>query len=194
MGIPLVLLGSFTATAPPAPATGPGIPDHLTGPELTDHSPPLRSSTDRGYVDPTTGDPTATRVIRAFDKPEENWLPGHRGVDLALSVGSDVLAAGDGTVAFAGPVAGTPTISIDHSDGVRTTYQPVHSHVREGDPVTVGQTIGRLAHPSDGRPGLNWGARRGEEYLNPLSLLAAPVIRLKPVDEPAGTPPGDAAS
>ena len=129
VGIPLLLLGSFTVAAPTAPATSPEAPDHVTGSALTDHGPSLRSSTGRGYVDPTTGDPTATRVIRAFDKPEENWLPGHRGVDLALSVGSDVLAAGDGTVAFAGPVAGTPTISIDHSDGVRTTYQPVHPHL-----------------------------------------------------------------
>lgn len=134
-----------------------------------------------GYVSPATGDTVATGVLRAFDLPEHDWLPGHRGVDLELRVGSPVLAAGDGVVAFAGSVAGTPTVSIDHADGVRTTYQPVHARVSRGDEVAEGTEIGTLGHPADGRPGLSWGARTGPaDYLNPLSLLDAPTIRLKP--------------
>lgn len=135
------------------------------------------------YVDPTTGFPSATRVLRGADIPEKNWLPGHRGVDLAAHTGQDVLAAEDGVVAFAGVVAGTPTVSIDHADGIRTTYQPVHAVVSAGDHVLEGQPIGRLGHPVDGYPGLHWGARTGpDSYINPLSLLDAPAIRLKPVD------------
>ena len=65
-------------------------------------------------------------VERAFDKPAENWLPGHRGVDLGGSAGQSVLAAGDGIVVFAGVVAGKPTVSIDHSGGLRTTYETRH--------------------------------------------------------------------
>ncbi len=136
------------------------------------------------YIDPSTGEATAGRVLRAFDRPERNWLPGHRGVDLALHIGGPVLAAGDGVVAFAGLVAGTPVVSIDHQDGVRTTYQPVHARVDGGEPVTEGQVIGMLGHPVDGHPGLHWGARSGpdrSEYINPLGLLAAPTIRLKPL-------------
>ncbi|MGP6172904.1 M23 family metallopeptidase [Corynebacterium sp. A21] len=140
------------------------------------------------YVDPTTGAASATSVLRAFDKPPQNWLPGHRGVDLALQVGSPVVAAGDGVVAFAGSVAGTPTISIDHADGIRTTYQPVHPLISRGEQVTTGQEIGRLAHPTDGWPGLHWGARIGEDYQNPLGLLSRPAIRLKPVDGPSDRP------
>ncbi|QGU04902.1 M23 family metallopeptidase [Corynebacterium comes] len=133
------------------------------------------------YVSPTTGAPAATGVLRAFDKPAHNWLPGHRGVDLALGVGSPVLAAGEGVVVFAGVVAGTPTVSIDHADGIRTTYQPVHARVAGGDEVAGGEVIGLLGYPGDGWPGLHWGARAGpSDYLNPLSLLAAPTIRLKP--------------
>lgn len=139
------------------------------------------------YVDPSTGASTASGVIRAFDKPAQNWLPGHRGVDLRLAVGADVLASGSGVVAFAGMVVGTPTISIDHADGVRTTYQPVHPLVATGDLVEEGSVIGRLAHPTTQWPGLQWGAKRGEDYLNPLSLLSAPTIRLKP--SPAGGGP-----
>lgn len=144
------------------------------------------------YVDPTTNHPWATSVTRAFDLPAQDWLPGHRGVDLELAVGESVLAAGDGVIAFSGAVAGTPVISIDHADGVRTTYQPVHSRVSEGDAVSAGEAIGYLGHPTDGWPGLHWGARVGEQYLNPLNLLTAPTIRLKPVDAPGGRPHGGA--
>lgn len=138
----------------------------------------------QAYVDPSTGESVASGVIRAFDKPEHNWLPGHRGVDLRLNVGAPVLAAGAGNVAFAGIVAGTPTVSIDHLDGVRTTYQPLHARVSQGDWVEEADIIGTLAHPTGQWPGLQWGARSGpdrDEYLNPLSLLDSPTIRLKPV-------------
>lgn len=143
------------------------------------------------YINPATGEPRAGRVLRAFDRPEQNWLPGHRGVDLALEIGGEVLASADGTIAFAGTVAGTPTVSIDHADGVRTTYQPVHPLVTQGAEVTEGTSIGILGHPTTHYPGLQWGARVGEAYLNPLSLLPRPTIRLKPLrpsDVPAGTP------
>ncbi len=129
------------------------------------------------YVSPTG----SVHVLRAFDRPAHNWLPGHRGVDLALPVGGSVVAAGDGVVAFAGVVAGTPTVSVDHANGLRTTYQPVHARVARGEEVREGQMLGILGHPVDGWPGLHWGARRGpDDYVNPLGLLDAPVIRLKP--------------
>lgn len=143
----------------------------------------------RAYVNPASGLPRAGTVLRAFDKPEHNWLPGHRGVDLPLEIGAEVVSAGDGIVVFAGMVAGTPTISIDHADGVRTTYQPVHAHVSTGDPIVVKQAIGTLGHPTTAHPGLQWGARIGDDYINPVGLLPTPTIRLKPV-RPAGVPAG----
>lgn len=151
----------------------------------------------QAYVNPASGLPRAGTVLRTFDKPDHNWLPGHRGVDLPLEVGSDVVSAGDGMVVFAGMVAGTPTISIDHADGVRTTYQPVHAHVSAGDPVVAKQVIGRLGHPTTTHPGLQWGARIGDDYINPIGLLPTPTIRLKPVrpaDAPAGMPPAAAGN
>lgn len=33
-----------------------------------------------------------------FDRPVQNWLPGHRGVDLVGAIGDEVLAAGAGTI------------------------------------------------------------------------------------------------
>ncbi|AKK11355.1 Peptidase family M23 [Corynebacterium uterequi] len=131
---------------------------------------------------PTTGTVQLGRVLRPAAIPQQRWLPGHRGVDLALNVGEPVRAAGTGTVAVAGPVVGTPTVSIDHPDGIRTTYQPVYATVSSGETVTAGQVIGRLAPSTTGFPGLQWGAKIGSDgYLDPLTLLPLPVIRLKPL-------------
>lgn len=142
------------------------------------------------WVDPSSGEPTPRRVLRPFDKPAQNWLPGHRGVDLDLEMGGDVRAAEDGIVDFVGVVAGTRTIAIAHPDGLRSTYSPVFATVERGEFVAEGQVIGRLAPPFDGYPGLHWGVLQGkDDYLNPLSLLATPVIRLKPVDGPGYTAP-----
>ncbi|WP_115686262.1 M23 family metallopeptidase [Corynebacterium senegalense] len=133
------------------------------------------------WVDPSTGSPSASRVTRAPSIPAKNWMPGHRGVDLALSPGGDVRAAGDGMVAFVGVVAGVPSVSIEHDGGIRTTYLPVHARVRAGEEVTEGQVVGTLGRSPD-HEGLHWGALTGPDaYINPLTLLAAPTIRLKPV-------------
>ena len=134
------------------------------------------------YVDPTTGSSTATNVTRRADIPEKNWLPGHRGVDLAARTGQDILSPEDGVVAYVGVIAGVPVVSVDHPDGIRTTYQPVHATVSVGDEVAEGQPIGRMAPPNGDHDGLHWGARTGKDaYINPLSLLDAPQIRLKPL-------------
>lgn len=136
------------------------------------------------YVNPTDGSPSGHNVLRGFDDLEHNWHAGHRGVDLDATPGSLVLAAGPGTVSFAGVIAGKPVVSIDHG-GFRTTYEPVHAEVRQGDEVAEGQRIGVLGHSVDGYPGLHWGAKTGpDDYFNPLRLLEAPEIRLKPVDAP----------
>ncbi|WP_425297635.1 M23 family metallopeptidase [Nocardia asiatica] len=127
-------------------------------------------------------------VVQRFDKPAQNWLPGHRGVDLAGAQGQAVFAAGAGIVVFAGTVAGKPVVSIDHPGGVRTTYEPVRAEVPVGRRVGRGTRIGTLeaGHPGCATACLHWGARaegaRGDrEYLDPLGLLQLTPLRLKPV-------------
>lgn len=122
-------------------------------------------------------------VLRPFEPPEVRWAAGHRGVDLALSPGDPVLAAADGVVAFAGIVASRPVLSIDHADGVRTTYEPVWPSVERGESVAVGQEIGTLQAGHEPFGGLHWGARVGREYIDPLSLLEDRLVRLYPLIE-----------
>lgn len=129
-----------------------------------------------------SGEPVT--VVRGFTAPPEPWAAGHRGVDLAMVDGAPVRAAADGVVAFAGMVAGRGVVSIDHADGVRTTYEPVTAAVSRGASVAGGDVIGQLAGPGHCDPAtcLHWGARRGsDDYLDPMTLLEEEVvIRLLP--------------
>jgi murein DD-endopeptidase MepM/ murein hydrolase activator NlpD len=121
-------------------------------------------------------------VARGFDPPSERWQAGHRGVDLRAEVGALVVAAVGGTVSFAGTVAGKPVVVVDHGDGLRTTYEPVLARVAVGTRVGAGTTIGVLAagHDCPGGTCLHWGLKRGDTYLDPLSLLGAEALRLLP--------------
>jgi murein DD-endopeptidase MepM/ murein hydrolase activator NlpD len=130
---------------------------------------------------PLTGAPPLTRP---FDELPHPYAGGHRGADLAGAPGIPILAAGDGVVAFAGMVAGRPVVSIDHTGGLRTTYEPVDPSVRAGQSVARGSPIGSLRAGHAGCPVgacLHWGLRRGETYVDPLELLAVPRVRLLPL-------------
>jgi hypothetical protein len=101
-----------------------------------------------------------------------------------------MVAAQDGVVAFAGWVAGSMFISIDHPDGVRTTYSWLSGIlVHEGRAVARGQLIGLTGegHPGSARPHLHFGARIGETYLDPMVLLergsVAGLIHLAPLPQ-----------
>lgn len=124
-------------------------------------------------------------VLREFDPPEKAWLTGHRGVDLEMAEGSEVMAAGAGRVVYAGRLNDRNLVSIEHDDGLRTTYEPVSPAVSKGDVVMMGQVIGTLeaGHATDRVTGasaiLHWGAKYpGDRYIDPLSLLRLAPIRL----------------
>lgn len=139
---------------------------------------------------PLPGSPT---VVRAFHPPTFRYGPGHRGVDLAAVAGAPVFAAGAGTVAFAGMVAGYGVVSVDHPGGLRTTYEPVSPAVTSGEQVTQGQRIGTVEPGHAGCPVaacLHWGVLRDpvrdRQYLDPLRLLATARVRLMPLEAPTG--------
>jgi murein DD-endopeptidase MepM/ murein hydrolase activator NlpD len=129
---------------------------------------------------PLAGPPPVTR---AFAPPEVRYGAGHRGVDLGGPPAAPVLAAGAGRVSYAGLLAGRGVVVVDHG-GVRSTYEPVTADVAVGQQVDAGQRLGRLDAGHDGCPVaacLHWGLRRGETYLDPLSLVGAGRVRLLPV-------------
>ena len=93
-------------------------------------------------------------------------------------------AAGAGTVVYAGVFAGRGVVSVAHSGGLRTTYEPVTATVAAGDTVPAGGPLGTLEPGHPGCPEtacLHWGLRRGDVYLDPLALLGLGRVRLLPL-------------
>lgn len=137
--------------------------------------------------------PVQGPVIRPFQPPPDPYSAGHRGIDIAAPFGTEIVAAQDGTVAFAGWVGGVLDISIDHPDGVRTTYDWLSTvSVRKGQRIKKGDPIGFTGHghPEIATPQLHFGARIGPAtYIDPMLLLTAGsvvgLIHLAPV--PAGS-------
>jgi murein DD-endopeptidase MepM/ murein hydrolase activator NlpD len=131
-------------------------------------------------------------LLRPFQPPATPYGPGHRGVDLGGWAGEAVAAAGDGLVLYAGPLADRSLVSVEHSDGLRTTYEPVNPTVRVGQQVRRGEVIGQLLPGHPGCPAstgprqgpapvcLHWGVHRGRQYLDPLRLVESGRIRLLP--------------
>ncbi len=127
-------------------------------------------------------------VTRAFDAPTPNWQRGHRGVDLVGAPGQPVYAAADGVVVFAATLAGRPLVSVQHPGGLRTSYEPVRAAVRAGQRVSAGTALGVLLDGHAGCPvaaclhwGAMWGPAARADYVDPLGLLAATPIVLKPL-------------
>jgi murein DD-endopeptidase MepM/ murein hydrolase activator NlpD len=89
-------------------------------------------------------------------------------------------------VTFAGTVAGRPVVVVEHEGGIRTTYLPVNAEVTVGQHVLGGQVIGRVAADAHclSASCLHWGARAGETYIDPRTLLDAGPIVLLPLPEP----------
>jgi murein DD-endopeptidase MepM/ murein hydrolase activator NlpD len=166
--VPLTLVGAASA-----PAVPPTVPARQPA------GPPVRFGWPLAAPHP---------VVRPFEAPASPYGPGHRGVDLGGAAGAPVLAAGAGLVVFAGPVAGRGVVSVDHPNGLRTTYEPVAPAVRAGGRVAAGAVLGHLrpGHPGCRGVCLHWGVRRGEEYLDPLTLVVARGhVRLLPWEEVA---------
>lgn len=119
-------------------------------------------------------------VLRQFSVGPERWSPSHRGVDLALGPGTPVYAAADGRVVYAGVLNDRALVSIEHDNGLRTTYEPLDVVVKRGQTVARGELIGTVTDTHCGISScLHWGAKyEGDRYIDPLSLLTKQPIRL----------------
>jgi hypothetical protein len=121
-------------------------------------------------------------IVRGFEAPASRFDPGHRGLDIAVPPGTPVHAAADGTVVFAGVVAGSRFVTIAHPDLSRegpleTTYSFLSRiGVRPGSTVNAGDVVGTsgTGHPGSTRPALHFGVRRSGRYVDP-----APMLRLR---------------
>jgi murein DD-endopeptidase MepM/ murein hydrolase activator NlpD len=123
--------------------------------------------------------PVSGTVTDPFRSPDCTYCAGNRGLEIATSAGSAVVAAAAGTVSFAGLVAGTRYVVVDHGGGYRTTYGKLRSAaVGVGDRVSAGQTVGSASSVTF------FGLRLGDTYLDPAPHLAVaePRPQLVPLD------------
>jgi murein DD-endopeptidase MepM/ murein hydrolase activator NlpD len=97
------------------------------------------------------------------------------GINIAAALGTPVLAASDGVVAYAGnELRGFGNlILLKHADGWTTAYAHCESiSVKRGDRVKRGQPIARVgATGAVSEPQLHFELRRGTRALDPQSYL-----------------------
>lgn len=132
------------------PKTVPGLGEAFEpAPERKAHalSPAMTGQTANGdkVVFPTTGTLTSTFGTR--------WGAQHRGIDVANSAGTPIVAAQGGTVISAGPAQGFGNwVRVRHDDGSVAVYGHMTAasiQVSVGQKVTAGQQIAAIG--SEGR-------------------------------------------
>jgi hypothetical protein len=153
--VALVAMSLFVAT-PAAAAAGDGAPVAVS------------------YVPPVDAP-----IVDDFRAPQTRYGPGNRGVDYGVEPGDDVRAAADGVVVFAGGIGSSSHVVVLHDDGIRTSYSFLDDvAVRRGAHVHQGDVVGTA------RGAVHFGARAGDEYLDPTSLFGGgpPEVHLVPTD------------
>jgi murein DD-endopeptidase MepM/ murein hydrolase activator NlpD len=125
-----------------------------------------------GFIEPLTGTITGAfgrlRIINGQAKSP------HNGEDISAPLGSDVLAIGNGIARltvdhfFSGK-----GLFVDHGLGLFSMYFHLNDVlVRDGEPVTKGQVVGKVG--ASGRatgPHLHWAVRINGARVNPYALL-----------------------
>ena len=128
-----------------------------------------------GYIAPVAG-----RVVDWFRPPAHIGAPGNRGWEYETQPDSPVVAAGAGYVRFAGQVGGSFYVSVNHPDGVRTTYSHVKDiAIKKGDFVEQGSMLASTKGAS-----FHFGAIKDGDYIDPAELLGQ-------VSEDSGSGGGD---
>ncbi len=166
------------------------IDDIVTGsePALAANQRPARpSASARRRLAPTQAIAAPARLTSGFDWPVHGRIvtrfgPGARGeryngVKIAVPLGTAVLAAADGVVAYAG--SGIPqlggVIIVRHGDGWATVYGHASKLlVQRGQAVRRGQTIARSGDTGGAaRPEVHFEMRKGRTPIDPQRQLPA---------------------
>jgi murein DD-endopeptidase MepM/ murein hydrolase activator NlpD len=101
----------------------------------------------------------------------------HKGVDLAVPVGTRVSAMSAGVVAFAGEMGGYGSVVIlDHGGSVRSVYGHLSRiSVKQGDEIQAGQEIALSGKSGNAAgPHLHFEVRRWGHEEDPVQLLGPP--------------------
>lgn len=123
-------------------------------------------------------------VVDPFRPPAHIGAPGNRGLEYGNQLFVPVVAAADGEVTFAGNVIGAGVVTIQHADGVRTTYTGMTDvWTGHGSFVVQGEAIGLTGR------NVHFGALIRDHYLDPQILIDASSGAAKPRLVPAPDSP-----
>ena len=137
------------------------IPVPSAGASHSDERPVFRPPVDGPVTDP-------------FRPPGGPFASGNRGVEYATGPGDAVRAAAAGTVVFSGAVAGSLYVTVDHGEGLNSTYSYLlRIVVRVGARVAQGQVIAVAGER------LHFGVRMDNSYVDPAGLIGVPRIRVR---------------
>lgn len=120
------------------------------------------------------GRPVPGWISRSFRPQHDNPTMRHRGIDIAIPEGSEVLATADGVVsAAAWDTTFGWTVVVDHADNFQTMYGHNDSLlVKPGDNVHYGQTIALSGNTGvSSAPHLHYEVRRNGEAIDPEEYL-----------------------
>ncbi|MCY3850498.1 MAG: M23 family metallopeptidase [Acidimicrobiaceae bacterium] len=121
--------------------------------------------------------PASAPVLDPFRLPDGKYGAGNRGIEYDTGEFDRIVAAARGTVVFAGPVARSLFVTVDHGNGLESSYGFVgHILVREGEEVVGGDLVALADGP------FHFSVRLHGEYVDPEPLFGSRrvVVRLVP--------------
>ena len=132
-----------------------------------DQTPPGPLTPDRAgtWAWPVTG---VRSILRPFIAPATTYSAGHRGIDIVAPVGSIVVSPAPGIVYFSGVVVDRSVVSIQHPDGVISSFEPVLGGLSEGAVVARGSPIGVVQAGHCTTACAHVGVRIHGEYVSPM--------------------------
>jgi murein DD-endopeptidase MepM/ murein hydrolase activator NlpD len=154
--------GAYEKAAQPPKAAAPAKP--VDAPEVASVAPASAA----GFSWPVQG-----KVILKYGATSDGLR--NDGINIAAPAGAPVMAAADGTVAYAGnQLRGFGNlVLIRHANGLITAYAHNESLlVQKGDKVTRGKVIARVGSTGNvAKPQLHFEIRKGEEPVDPMKYL-----------------------
>ena len=138
---------------------------------------PYRRSTVTMYQGPIPDDANGSGTFRwpTSGVLTQGYWYGHRAIDIGAPLGTAILAADSGYVAFEGwtDVGYGYLIILDHNNGYRTYYAHLSNiFVTEGETVKAGQVIGAMGSTGNSTgPHLHFEIRYNGYQTNPLIYL-----------------------
>ena len=129
--------------------------------------------------------PVDAPVADPYRPPQDPYGPGNRGIEYDTDPGQVVRAAAAGTVVFAGAVAGSLHVTLDHGGGVVSSYSHLQRiGVRSGAVVAPGQAVGITGER------LHFSVRVDGDYVDPFGFIGVRRARVRLVPLRVWSPSG----